>query len=303
MTAAPVSRGSFNGRPVSSGQPSSSDAAGTSSPAAMAAAGATQAVSTPEASIEKSSHDTMRLTPSTAPASSRSDSSGSSSGGGSGSGTVRALLSGGSSNGLPQVVPPATSRLDQPDLLHSFYRWCCREFSEPATPPRPRRAPDLSDRISGDKSDGSTTFSPVASVSGALAPSPSGSSVASFSFTGTPVVHGSSVGDNGVSGTSGGTGDVSTCGGAGRGIGNANGRRSDGSVIACAECGAQDCGSPGYRSGGGRGGGMGTLKSKQVDTPEHSHGPSESLAIEGALDLYFKRRNLAVHAAAKVSIP
>lgn len=37
-----------------------------------------------------------------------------------------------SGGGLPPAVPPAQSGLDQPHLLHAFYRWSCKEFSEPA---------------------------------------------------------------------------------------------------------------------------------------------------------------------------
>ena len=42
-----------------------------------------------------------------------------------------------------QAVPPATSDLDQPHLLHAFYKWSCREFSEPVRPAPAQVVPDV----------------------------------------------------------------------------------------------------------------------------------------------------------------
>lgn len=44
-----------------------------------------------------------------------------------------------------QAVPPAACGLNEAHMLHSFYKWSCREFSEPVTPPPAPVVPDVVD--------------------------------------------------------------------------------------------------------------------------------------------------------------
>lgn len=229
-----------------------------------------EAVSTPGASSVASSNDTRTSTSSTALASPCSDISSAGRGRGGGTGGRGGESGAGSSTfvGFPQVVPPTTSRLDHPDLLHSFYRWCCREFSEPAPPSEPRRFPDVS--AAAGVTDGS-----IVTASGFVN---SPNSCHTLGVAPLASTNGRGLETRAVCGTSGSSDGLIVNGGGGR-------------------CGAgvdvRGCGGRGLGGGGGG-------KSKQAELPEHSHGPFESLGSEGALDLYFKRRNLGVHGAAKV---
>lgn len=240
-----------------------------------------EVVSTPGASSVASSIDTKTSTSSTALASPCSDisSAGRSRAGGTGGRGGEGGAGSSTFIGLPQVIPPTTSRLDQLDLLHSFYRWCCREFSEPAPPSEPRRFPDVS----------------VAAAAGVM----NGSIVTASSFMNSSnSIHTLGVVPSVASFTSGS-----------HTIGSANGRGVERAVYSTSgsgDClrvngGGSRCGTGvDVRGNGVRGLGGGGGKSKQAELPEHSHGPFEGLGSEGALDLYFKRRNLGVHGAAKV---
>lgn len=242
-----------------------------------------EAVSTPGASSVASSIDTRTSTSSTALASPCSDvsSAGRSRAGGTGGRGGEGGAGSSTYIGLPNVVPPTTSRLDQLDLLHSFYRWCCREFSEPAPPSEPRRFPDVSVAAAAGVMDGSIVtasgFVNSPNSSHTLGVAPSGVSFSTGSPS-TASTNGRGVENRTVCGTSGSGDCFKVNGGGGRCGTGVDGRGS------------------GVRGIGGGGG-----KSKQAELPEHSHGPFESLGSEGALDLYFKRRNLAVHGAAKVT--
>lgn len=60
----------------------------------------------------------------------------------------------GDGGGLQQVHPPNTSRLDGPNFLHAFYKWSCREFSEPAEADPAQPAPDVPSEGLGGGADG-----------------------------------------------------------------------------------------------------------------------------------------------------
>lgn len=113
---------------------------------------------------------------------------------------------------LQQACPPNTSRLDGPNFLHAFYKWSCREFSEPAEadPAQPARG------VPGEGVGGG--------------------------------------GDEGSVGVSGVVGDHQPL-----------------------------------------------QKKRQPERPpNHRHEPTESLGYDGALQLYFRKRNSHIHEAAEV---
>lgn len=77
-------------------------------------------------------------------------------GGGGGSGREPRGVGGGGSPGAHwvaslQAVPPAACDLNEAHMLHSFYKWSCREFSEPVAPPPAPVVPDVVDLVAPAK--------------------------------------------------------------------------------------------------------------------------------------------------------
>ena len=168
-----------------------------------------------------------------------------------------------------QAVPPATCGLNQPHLLHAFYKWSCREFSEPVEAAPAQVVPDVAGFVAppgcGKKAEhGVADASPPGALPAAAAAAAAG--VSASDALPVPVgMPGFVVGPGWSAG------------------GSAGAPMNPQKVTAAA---AQKPRLP---------------RQQRQQEQLHRHDPVDSKSYEGVLHLYLKDRNIRVHDQADVS--